>query len=349
MDETRTTIAPKSKFAFKSTIKKNDSAISLSDAAELAMQQRAKLSGHQQSLASSGDSSTAPTPADLAPPPNEATGRPQETLRRGSLGSFLKAAGVRSTEPQTSGHHGTNVRKMSFATSNSVEISSFSDMHIILPSTAAHATSSGSLTNLRHCIVDMSVPTSTGQPFAGLTIKDVKQSLLLCGNVSGAAHITDVKDSVILVTTRQFRMHQCSNCIIYLHVSSRPIIEDCTRVRFAPLPKDYVSPLLYIYMTMRVRRVFNNIPKLHFTNNMSTNNMSATNQWNQVQDFKWHKAERNPNWSELSPEETVPEETWAEIVPGGPGRSMDDILKAVGVLELSEQSTEKYHAPSIII
>ena len=205
------------------------------------MQQRAKLPGYQQNPTSSEDSSVNPTPANQASPPNGAPEKPSEPLRRGSLGSFLKAAGVKSTESRTTDRQTGNIRKMSFAQSKSVDIFSHSDIHIILPSSAAHATSSGSLTNLRHCIVDMSVPTSMGQPFAGLTIKSVRQSLLLCGNVSGAAHITDVHDSVILVTTRQFRMHQCQNCIVYLHVNSRPIIEDCAGIQFAPLPNEYVS------------------------------------------------------------------------------------------------------------
>jgi hypothetical protein len=181
----------------------------------------------------------ATTPAKLITPPNESMAKP-EILRRGSLGQFLKAAGVESTSipvPQQS----SSVRKISFATSNSVNISNHTGLHIILPSSAAHATSSGSLTTLRSCIVDMSVPTATGQPFAGLTIKSIKNSLLICGNVSGSAHITGVESSVIVVTTRQFRMHECKDCVVYLHANSRPIIEDCSGIQFAPLPKSYVS------------------------------------------------------------------------------------------------------------
>ena len=56
-----------------------------------------------------------------------------------------------------------------------------------------------------------------------------------------------------------------------------------------------------------------------------------SNQWDQVQDFKWLKAERSPNWSTLAPEDAAPDETWRNIIPRGPGYSVDDILKAVGV------------------
>ena len=180
------------------------------------------------------------TPANQTTPPNEQA-RSLEPPRKGSLGSFLKAAGVYSGEPHSSKTPTSAIRKLSFTSSNSINISTHSSTHIIVPSSAASATSSGSITNMRHCIVDMFDRATTGQHFAGLTIKHVRNSLLICGSVGGAAHITSVENSVIVVTTRQFRMHQCRNCIVYLNVSSKPIIEDCSGIRFAPLPKEYVS------------------------------------------------------------------------------------------------------------
>jgi hypothetical protein len=231
-------LAPKAKFSFKS-LKKNNSAISLNDAAELAIQQYARLAKSGQF--SSQESSLAPTPLRSSSPPSEVSDKPAGSLRRDSLGSFLTAAGVESPRESGLSQRG-GVRETSMGSSNEVNIRSHSGVHIILPSSGAHATSSGSLTNLRRCIVDVSVPTSTTQPFAGLTVNDAKGSLLICGSVSGAAHVTRVENSIILVAAQQFRMHDCNNCIVYLHVSSDPIIEDCSEVRFAPLPKPYVSP-----------------------------------------------------------------------------------------------------------
>lgn len=57
----------------------------------------------------------------------------------------------------------------------------------------------------------------------------------------------------------------------------------------------------------------------------------AENQWNQVQDFKWLKADPSPNWQILPAEERLNEEVWTNIVPGGPGHALADILAAVGV------------------
>ncbi len=132
------------------------------------------------------------------------------------------------------------VRAPSFSQAKNVNISGHSCVHIILPSSASRATSSGSLTRLDRCIVDMSVPTANGAAFAGLMLKDIKKSLVIAGHVAGAAHITGVEDSIIVVESRQVRMHDCNNVDIYLHCASRPIIEDCHNVRFAPIPKCYV-------------------------------------------------------------------------------------------------------------
>lgn len=57
----------------------------------------------------------------------------------------------------------------------------------------------------------------------------------------------------------------------------------------------------------------------------------AVDQWDQVDDFKWLKAEHSPNWSVLPEAERQPEKVWKEIVPGKPGMSAGDILKEVGV------------------
>ena len=229
LDVTRRALAPRTKFAFKSTLRKNNSAISLSDAAELALQQRATLFRSPQDV-SPKDSPYVPTPNKIASPP----------IKSVNDLPILSGDGSISREQDEEDQMKSQIRKMSFTASSSVEITSHNGIHIILPSAAAHATSSGSLTNLQRCIVDMSMPTGTGCNFATLTIKNVLQSLLICGNVSGAAYVTGVHESIIVVAARQFRMHECSNCTVYLHASSKPIIEDCHGIRFAPLPAPYV-------------------------------------------------------------------------------------------------------------
>ncbi len=144
-----------------------------------------------------------------------------------------------------------SIRKPSFSAARNIGISNQTGLHIILPSSASNATASGSLTDLVGCIVDMSIPTSNGQPFPGLALRNINKSLIVAGRVAGPVHITGVSDSIIVVVSRQVRIHDCKNVDIYLHCTSHPIIEDCSGMRFAPLPACYVSLILCHMMRVR--------------------------------------------------------------------------------------------------
>ena len=253
LNETRSTFAPKARFQFKTALK-NPSAMSLHDAAEIASAQRHHIPGYRSNPTSSEESSLSTTPTDLQTSPNESgTNTPDHNTNNNTSNSNnnnLDVTSESSTAPSRAGEassstlldpHTAAIRKPSFAQSSSISISGHDALHIILPSSASHATSPGSLTHLRHCVVDMSVPTANGQPFASLTLKSIKDGLLVCGHVNGAAHVTGVEGSVLVLACRQFRMHDCRDCVVYLDCSSRPIIEDCKGIRFAPLPKAYVS------------------------------------------------------------------------------------------------------------
>lgn len=150
-------------------------------------------------------------------------------------------ANTRDYNEELSKPSASAVRKPSFSAARQIGISHQQGLHIILPSSAARATSAGSLTNLSDCIIDMSVPTANGSPFPGLALRDIERSLIVAGRVAGPVHITGVSDSVIVVVAHQVRIHECKNVDIYLHCTSHPIIEDCSGMRFAPLPVCYVS------------------------------------------------------------------------------------------------------------
>ncbi|KAE8449969.1 hypothetical protein EG329_007108 [Mollisiaceae sp. DMI_Dod_QoI] len=291
LQEARAKFAAKSRFQFKN---KNSSAISINDAAELAAEKRLHPPGLRPGFGSSAESSMATTPANLMTPPSEVDSK--DTLS--DLPSFPK----NYNEEMARGVPGP-VRKPSFSQATNVNISGHTGLHIILPSSASRATSSGSLTKLNRCIVDMSVPTATDAPFAGLALKNIKNSLVIAGHVAGAAHITGVEDSIIVVASRQVRMHDCKNVDIYLHCASRPIIEDCNNVRFSPMPKNY----------------------------MTASEAPYQNHWDQVDDFKWLKVEHSPNWSIIPEEQRIKAEIWTEVVPGGPGVGIEDIFKKIGL------------------
>lgn len=120
-----------------------------------------------------------------------------------------------------------------------ITITSLSSTYHRLGFTSTKPGSSISITKIHHSAVDLS--DSLSRPFATLTIKSVTESLLICGRTSGAAHITGVQNSTLVVWSRQVRMHECKGCLVYLRCGSRPIIEDCTGIRFIPFPHIYVS------------------------------------------------------------------------------------------------------------
>jgi hypothetical protein len=294
LQDARAKVAPRQKFSFKSafTTKKNESAISLNDAAVLADQKRLDAPGYTSDV--SGASSFVTTPYETESPATE------QVIENDTIADLPRPG---DTQPVPLAQAAR--LRMSFSQSTSVSINNHANQHIILPASAAHATSSGTLSNLRSCIVDMSSPTALGQPFATLMLKNIDRSLIICGHVSGAAHLTNITNSIIVVASRQFRMHESKACDVYLHASGRPIIEDCTSVQFAPLPEIYLKDT----------------------------DREVTNQWKEVDDFKWLRAEASPNWTVLDESKRATEGVWRDIVPGGPGMGTDDVLKAVGLLQ----------------
>lgn len=300
LQDVRTASAPRSKFSFKSgslfATKKNESAISLNDAAELANQQRRNIPGFLADR--SNTSSYVNTPADLPTPANEKADEQADTEAQNNDAEASQSQSGALLSPSTS-----MIRKPSFSQSTAVSISNHERAHIVLPTAASHATSSGTVSNLTRSIIDMSPPTTGGAPFAALSLRNISSSLVICGHVAGAAHLTNIHDSIVLVASRQFRMHDSSNCDVYLLAASRPIIEDCAGIRFAPLPRAY----------------------------MTAHDEPADNKWAQVDDFKWLRSEQSPHWRELPPEERIADDVWRDVVPGGPDLGVEDILRAVRV------------------
>ncbi|KAL1303259.1 hypothetical protein AAFC00_006673 [Neodothiora populina] len=307
LQKARASFAPRQKFSFKSGFqRKNASAISMADAEKLASKQHLSAPGN-----SSTESSVNPTPLD-SPVPEPADG--QISSSDGTSNDAAKSSedpGARST-----------LRLPSFSSSNTITISNHTDQHLILPTTASHATASGTISHLRNCVVDMTLAASeapttaaaapaapaapsqtTPRPLAALYLRDIHSSLIVCGQVDGAAHITNVHNSVIVLSTRQFRMHESSNCVVYLHCASHPIIEDCRGLAFTTLPEVHISKA----------------------------QTSTENQYDQVDDFKWLRADKSPNWSVLDVEKRVSEHVWRDIVPGKPGLGAADVLAAIGV------------------
>jgi hypothetical protein len=179
--------------------------------------------------------------------------------------STAATASGSTTKPADGGVDSTG--KPYFSSTRNITLADHHHVHITLPASSALAASVGTLTNLDRCVVDMTIPTTTPKktstkttsttitgadndgeeedmgcaPFASLTLKEIKGSVIVAGHVAGPVHVTGVRDSVVMVMARQVRIHECKNVVFYLHCVSRPIVEDCKGVRFAKAPGAFVS------------------------------------------------------------------------------------------------------------
>ena len=255
----RTSSNPPKKFAFKSRSKnpatpsvKNASALPPADAAELAAGSRAPFP-----IASTNPSTAeAPTPqSHLSPSLRSAQEAPSPTVPPRSL----------SISPTTP----------------TICITNHTNLSLTLPSPppgGAVAQRTATLSHLTACSIDLS-PATTSSPLAALYLKDLADSAVATGRVEGAVHLTTLTGCTLFVATRQFRMHGARDVDVYLQCGSRPIVEGCVGVRFAPLPGT-------LREAWGIEREGGNL-------------------WDQVDDFGWLKAERSPNWSVLPEGERV--------------------------------------------
>lgn len=127
------------------------------------------------------------------------------------------------------------------------------------------------LTHLTNCKVRL-----VGSP-STLHLKHIDRCEILCGPVSSSVFVDHCKDSTLAFPCQQLRTHNTSDTQVYLHVTSRAIIEDCHGVCFAPFSWSYPS-LEEDFSVSRLDRDRNN--------------------WSQVDDFNWLAAGTpSPNWT----------------------------------------------------
>ena len=200
LQEIRNASAPKRKFAFKKTIAQKNAANSGNGPPEDASVRSQGATGDKIKTASSNE----PDHRSSDPPKN------QDSLDAGPVSG----------------------------TAGAITIASLSSTHHRFDFASSEPGSSTSISNIHHSAVDLS--DSLSRPFATLAINSVTESLLICGRTSGAAHITGVENSTLIVWSRQVRLHECKNCLVYLRCGSRPIIEDCKGILFTPFPPVYV-------------------------------------------------------------------------------------------------------------
>ncbi|CAL1599568.1 unnamed protein product [Knipowitschia caucasica] len=133
------------------------------------------------------------------------------------------------------------------------------------------------LSHLEDCRVRLQ-----GAP-SSLHLKHLQRCELLCGPVSSSVFVDHCEQSVLVLACQQLRTHNTKDTQVYLHVTSRAIIEDCSGVSVAPFTWSY-SGLDQDWTVSGLDRNRNN--------------------WNHVDDFNWlSTTEASPNWTVIPEEE----------------------------------------------
>lgn len=125
--------------------------------------------------------------------------------------------------------------------------------------------------NLNDCTLKLFGAPST------VHMKNLKNCTILCGPVSSSVFISDCVNCVFVLACQQLRTHTTTDSSVYVHVTSRAIIEDCKNLEFAPYSLSYPSQ------------------NEHFDESRLD---THRNTWNDVDDFNWLASDaRSPNWS----------------------------------------------------
>ncbi|XP_076855615.1 tubulin-specific chaperone C [Brachyhypopomus gauderio] len=118
-----------------------------------------------------------------------------------------------------------------------------------------------------------------------LHIKNLRDCQILCGPVSSSVFVDECTGCTLVLACQQLRTHNTTATQVYLHVTSRAIIEDCQGVSFAPFNWTYEG--------------------MHNDFRVSGLNPERNN-WSQVDDFNWlASGTPSPNWTVIPESERM--------------------------------------------
>ncbi|KAG0061682.1 hypothetical protein BGZ89_011254 [Linnemannia elongata] len=185
----------------------------------------------------------------------------------------------------------TQVRRFT-KTDNQSQFLKFEDRtgeHLFIGSLSVSETEPGAakdvaLTNLTDCTINL----VHDIPLSAIHVKNLKRCTLVFPPISGSILLHDCEGCTLIGACHQSRMHTSTNMNIYIHVTSEPIIEDCTDMRFAPYGK--------ILPSQELDRLFE-----------AAQLNQGVNLYDKVKDFNWLRQQQSPNWRLLEDSELQPE------------------------------------------
>lgn len=125
-----------------------------------------------------------------------------------------------------------------------------------------------------------------------LHLSNIVDSVILCGPVTTSVFAENCSNCTLVIACQQLRLHSSKNIKIYLHVTSRGILEDCTDIFVAPYNFKYDK----IEEDFKLSGLDRNL-----------------NHWDSLDDFNWLNVKHHsPNWKVLDENNRV--ENWDDFM-----------------------------------
>lgn len=114
-----------------------------------------------------------------------------------------------------------------------------------------------------------------------LRLSHLTSCRIICAPTNGSIFVQHCKDITLISASRQIRIHDTFDSTFCIYTQSRPTIEHCKGLKFAPYNATHENMEQWLL-------------KCEFA--------LERNEWNDVQDFNWLRA-NSPNWSAVPLEE----------------------------------------------
>ncbi|CAM9607684.1 unnamed protein product, partial [Phaeothamnion confervicola] len=154
--------------------------------------------------------------------------------------------------------------------------------------------------------------TATGLTRCSLVLLGVMDALRLqgltdcrvfCGPVRGPVYVDGCHCCCIAAASRQLRIHETASTDFYVRTLSGPIIEDCSKLRFAPYRLDYAGLATDLDAaglaataagtgSAAVAAAAAPAPTAP-----GTAALPLMDAWKDIKDFRWLRTQQSPHWS----------------------------------------------------
>ena len=128
-------------------------------------------------------------------------------------------------------------------------------------------------------------------PLCALRLRRLTSCTLLVVAVSGACYVEHCAGCRLHVACHQARIHDTQDTHLYLRCRSRPVIERCTAIGFAPFALPSSSTACTVVLAACA---------------LGDGHADAWAQcWGEVDDFGWHRAGHSPHWRVLDADQVT--------------------------------------------